>query len=177
MGSLTRKKKSGRLLTAVTVVLAVTVILVVNLYSPSVLADDDLEQRKIRRLEILGMDGQDSAIVDAAREAHTLYSVDVLPNEENVDVVLRLSGMPSYDTYVYPGNRLVVDLRNTINLSPTSVFSLGEEDPIQKVRNSQYRVSPSLIARVVLDLDENVTPEINAEDGNLVISVSIATSC
>jgi type IV pilus secretin PilQ/predicted competence protein len=176
MGSLTRKKKSSILLTSVSVVLAVAIVMAVNLLSPPVLADDDIEQQKIRRLEILGLDGQDPQIVEAAREALTLYSVDVLPNEENINVSLRLSGIPSYDTYIYPGNRLVVDLRNTINLSVTSVIELEEGDPIRKVRNSQYRVTPSFISRIVLDLGENITPEINSDGDNLVISVGMPDS-
>jgi type IV pilus assembly protein PilQ len=171
MGSLTRKKKSRILLTVVAAVLVVGTVLMVNLFSPPVLADEDLEQQKLRRLGILGMDAADPAVVEAAREAHTLYSVDVLPNEGDINVALQLSGVPSYDTYVYSGNSLVVDLHNTINLSPTSVFALEASDVVRNVRNSQYRVTPSLISRVVLDLEENATPEIGVEGSNLIISV------
>jgi type IV pilus secretin PilQ/predicted competence protein len=169
MGSLVRKKKSSIFLTAV------ATILLVGLLSPPALSGASIEERKILVLEALGLDCSDPAVVSAAQQANTLYAVDVLPDGENISVVLQLSGLPSYDSYLYKENRrLVVDLRNTINLSPASEFSLGEEDPIRKVRNSQYRVDPSLISRVVLDLDENVTPEITNEGNTLVISAPLS---
>jgi type IV pilus secretin PilQ/predicted competence protein len=173
MGSLTRKKKSRILLTAVAAFLALSVVLSINLFSAPVLADDDIEQRKIRRLEALGLNGQDPAIVEAAYQATTLYSVDVLPNDENINVVLQLSDIPEYETYEYSGNRLVMDLSNTINLSPTSVFALEEDDPVRRVRNSQYRVTPSFVSRVVFDLGEGITPEIRSDDGTILITVSM----
>ncbi len=170
MGSLVRKKKSSIFL------IAVATVLLVGLLSPPAFSGASIEERKIHMLEALGLDGLDPAVVNAAQQANTLYAVDVMPDGENVSVVLQLSGLPSYDSYLYKENRrLVVDLRNTINLSDDSEFSLGEKDPIRNVRNSQYRVDPSLISRVVLDLDENVTPEITSEGNTLVISAPLST--
>ncbi|RJP64269.1 MAG: AMIN domain-containing protein [Candidatus Abyssobacteria bacterium SURF_17] len=154
------------------VLAAVAVVLLVGLLSPCTFAGTSLEQRKVHYLERLGLDGSDPAVVKTAQESCTLHSVDVTPSGENIDVVLQLSGVPAYESYFYKkDNRLVIDLRDTINLSPSPVFALGEDDPIKKVCNSQYRVSPSVIARVVLYLNDSTAPDIKNEGDNLVISV------
>ncbi|UCD57377.1 MAG: AMIN domain-containing protein, partial [Candidatus Hydrogenedentota bacterium] len=148
MGSLLRKRKSSIILTTI------ATILLAGLLSPPAWAAAGIERQKIRMLEILGLDALDPIVIKTAREAKTLYSVDILPGDESVNVVLKLSDLPTYDSYLYEGNRrLVVDLRNTINISPTSEFSLGEDKPVRGVRNSLYKVKPTPTSRVVLDLD------------------------
>jgi len=165
MGSLARK--NNFILLA-----AVLAMLWTGLFSSPASAATSVEKRKMQLLELLGLDTSDAAVIRTAREAQTLYAVDVMPSGDNINVVLKLSDLPEYDSYLYKKDkrRLVVDLANTINLSPTSVFMLGEEDPIKRVRNSQYRVSPRLISRVVIDLDEDAEPEISSEGNDLVIS-------
>ncbi len=165
MGSLARK--NNFILLA-----AVLAMLWTGLFSSPASAATSVEKRKMQLLELLGLDTSDTAVIRTAREAQTLYAVDVMPSGDNINVVLKLSGLPEYDSYLYTKDkrRLVVDLANTINLSPTSVFMLGEEDPIKRVRNSQYRVSPRLISRVVIDLGEETEPQISAAGNDLVIS-------
>jgi type IV pilus assembly protein PilQ len=168
MGSLARK--NNFILLA-----AVLAMLWAGLFASRASAATNVEQRKMLLLELLGLDTSDTEVIRTAREAQSLFAVDVMPSEDNISVVLKLSDLPEYDSHLYTKDkrRLVVDLANTINLAPTSVFMLGEEDPIQKVRNSQYRVSPRYISRIVIDLDEETEPEISSEGTNLVISAPV----
>lgn len=168
MGSLARK--NNFILLA-----AVLAMLWTGLFASPASAAASVEERKMLLLELLGLDTSDTEVIRTAREAQSLYDVEVVPGEDNVNVVLKLSGVPEYDSHLYTQDErmLVVDLANTINLSSTSVFMLGEDDPIKKVRNSQYRVSPRFISRVVLDLDEEVEPEISSDGSDLVISAPV----
>jgi len=154
--------------------IAVAAFVLVGFLSPPLTAGGSLEQRKVQLLELLGLDGADPTVVQAAQKAHTLYSVDIVPGAESVSVILQLSGLPAYDSYLYKENRrLVVDLRDTINLSPSPAYSFKQDDPIKEVRNSQYRVSPTLISRIVLDLDEDKTPAITSDGNNIIISTPL----
>ncbi len=146
-------------------------ILSAGMLSPPAPAANNVGERKLHRLATLGLDVQDPTIVQAAANAHALRSVDVFPKGDNINVVLQLSGMPSYNSYIYPDKRrMVLDLYNTINIAPSSEFALSSGDPIHVVRNAQYSVDPSIIARVVLELDAEVTPEITIDGSNLVIT-------
>ncbi|GAB4343380.1 MAG: hypothetical protein Kow0099_21740 [Candidatus Abyssubacteria bacterium] len=125
-------------------------------------------------LGLLGLDVGDPLVIESARQAHALYSVEALPSDDRINVTLRLSDTPDFKSYLYKEDRrLVLDLRNTINICPTSKLALGQEGPITEVRNSQFRVEPSFISRVVLDLDEYADPEIRTEGTNLVISALV----
>jgi hypothetical protein len=88
MGSLIREKRY-RILLALT-----AATLLVGLLSPVSVANDTF-QRKIRRLEVLGLNVQDPEVIRSAVEAHALHSVDVLPKGDNINVVLQLSGLPT----------------------------------------------------------------------------------
>ena len=166
MGSLSREK-TYRILWA-----SFALILLVGLLSPPVLASNGIEEQKLHRLEVLGLDVEDPTIKKAAGGAHALHSVDVFPKGDNINVVIQLSGLPSYKSLIYEDKRrLVVDLYNTINISPSAEFALSDADPIRMVRNAQFKVEPSIISRVVIELGEAVTPDITTEGSNLVISV------
>ncbi len=165
MGSLIRENRYRILLTSF------ALILIVGVLTPPTVAANNVEARKLHRLQALGLDTNNPTIVKAADSAHALHSVDVYPRGDDINIVLQLSGLPSYDSYIYENKRrLVVDLFNTINIAPSSAFDLGSEDPIRCVRNAQYKVDPAIISRVVVELEENVTPDITAEGSNLVIS-------
>ncbi len=167
MGSLVRKKTSGILLTVV------ATILLIGLLSPAVSAGVALEQQKIRMLESLGLKGTDPAVVRAAREACTLYAVDIVPGDRDNSVVLRLSGPTTYKSYSSDGGtRFVVDLQNTINLAPAPVSSPDKNVSIKQVRNSQYKVSPTLVSRIVVELTGTATPEIKAAGDDLMICMA-----
>ena len=166
MGSLSREK-TYRILWA-----SFALILLVGLLSPSVRASNGINEQKLHRLEVLGLDVEDPTIKKASDGAHALHSVDVFPKGDNINVVIQLSDLPSYKSSIYEDKRrLVVDLYNTINVAPSAEFALNDADPIRMVRNAQFKVSPSIISRVVLELGEGVTPNIRAEGSNLVISV------
>jgi len=169
MGSLSREKKFRFLLASV------AIILLVGLLSPPTAASNNVAEQKLHRLQVLGLDIEDPMIVRAASEAHALYSVDVVPSGDDINVVIQMSDVPKYETYVYDNKRrLVIDLYNTINITPTAEYSLGENDPIRMVRNAQYKVEPSIISRVVLDLEEQITPEIRIAGKNLIISTPMS---
>jgi type IV pilus assembly protein PilQ len=169
MGSLVRRKKPHVLL------VAVAAFVLFGLLSPPVRAEESVEQRKLQMLELLGLNGADPAVIRAAQEADTLYAVDVAPGKDTVSVILQLSKLPAYDSNLYKQDRrLVIDLNNTINLSPTSVQPCGENGAIRQVRNSQYRVSPGLVSRVVLDLNEGQVPQITTNGTNLVITAPLS---
>jgi type IV pilus assembly protein PilQ len=168
MGSLSRKK-TYRILWA-----SLALIILAGLLSPPVFSTDGVEEQKLHRLEVLGLDVKDPTIQKAAGSAHALHSVDVFPKGDDINVVIKLSDLPSYKSSIYEDRRrLVVDLYNTINISPSAQFVLDDTDSITMVRNAQFKVSPSIISRVVLELAEEVTPEIAAEGSNLVISAPL----
>lgn len=167
MGSHVRKKRFSVFLTAV------ASALLIGLLSPPTLAGASVDKQKLSMLELLGLDAGDPAVVKSAREANALYSIDVTTGDKDVNVVLELSGTPTYNSYLYrQDRRLVVDLRNTINLVSASNMSVGENDPVKSVRNSQYRVEPSLISRVVLDLQDNAEPEIVSSENKVIITTA-----
>jgi type IV pilus secretin PilQ/predicted competence protein len=165
MISLSRERRYRLLLTSF------ALIILACLLSLPARASNDIAERKLHRLEVLGLDVQDPTIRKAADSAHALHSVNVIPKGENINVVIQLSELPSYKSSIYEDRRrMVVDLYNTINISPSAELMLSDADPIRMVRNAQFKVTPSIISRVVLELDEEVTPEIVAEGNSLVIS-------
>ncbi len=166
MGSLVRRNNSR-------ILIAVAVFVLFGLLSPPAWAGSNIEGRKIQLLELLGLDGADPAVVKAAQEAHTLYGVDVVPGQDAMSVILKLSEAPDYKMrFDENKKRLVVDLSNTINLSPSPLQSLSVDDPIMRVRNSQYQVNPMLVSRVVLDLKDAEQPGVAVDGSNIVITTS-----
>ncbi len=171
MGSLARRKKSGILLTVV------TTIFLVGLLSPPVSASESVEQHKVRILETLGLNGTDPAVARAAREACTLHAVDVVPGNGGVSVALRLSGQTTYKTaFSKEENRFIVDLENTVDLAPSPVSPAGKGDWVKNVRNSQFKVSPTIISRVVVDLTNGAAPEVRSEGNDLIICTPTSAS-
>ncbi len=169
MGRLSRENKYRILLAPL------VLVLLVGLLCPPAQASSEIVERKLHRLETLGLDIEDPTIIKAADGAHALQSVDVFPQGERLKVVIQLSGLPSYNSSIFEGKRrLVLDLYNTINIAPSSQYALDAGDPVKAVRNAQYTVDPSIVSRVVLELQDNVTPEITTDGNSLIITAPLA---
>ncbi|MBI5119061.1 secretin and TonB N-terminal domain-containing protein [Candidatus Poribacteria bacterium] len=164
MGSLVRIGRSGFLLTAA------AILALAGLLLPPQSATANSSEQKLRLLEGLGLDGSDPTVAKAARDAQTLYGAEVLPNASGARVVIRLSGLPSYKSYFFDENRkLVIDLQDTVDLSSQIRCEGGASGPVHALRASQFKLSPTLVSRVVVELDEGATSRILREGNNLVV--------
>jgi type IV pilus secretin PilQ/predicted competence protein len=171
MGSLVRIGRSGFLLAAAVIVVLAGLLL------PLRSATANVNEQKLRLLESLGLDGSDPTVARAAREAQTLYGVEVAPSGSGVRAVIRLSGLPTYRSYFFDENRkLVIDLQNTVDLTSEVRYEQGASGPVRALRTSQFKVNPTIVARVVVELKEGATSRILSEGSNLVVVVTARES-
>jgi type IV pilus assembly protein PilQ len=90
-------------------------------------------------------------------------------------VVLLLDGPASFSTFeLTDPARLVVDVDNVVNEVLTSRISVGEE-PVRRVRVSQFQVEPDLISRAVFDLNGPASYEVQPTAEGLEITFQRAT--
>ncbi|MFC1734690.1 AMIN domain-containing protein [Candidatus Hydrogenedentota bacterium] len=101
----------------------------------------------------VGADKSADEITAAAANASAL--LDIVFQQENGQVVITIftQGEPELKEFRLPqGNRMVLDLANTINLQGTRTIEVGQGDIVKSVRTSLFQLEPQPVSRVVFDL-------------------------
>jgi type IV pilus secretin PilQ/predicted competence protein len=105
------------------------------------------------------------------RRATVLRGIEVSGRGETLAIRLDADGAPEYSTMnLRDPLRLVIDLKGVRNLTTRSSVTVGDSR-VSKVRVSQFKNAPDAVTRVVLDLTERVTPELQKRHDGLLIAV------
>jgi type IV pilus secretin PilQ/predicted competence protein len=105
------------------------------------------------------------------RRATVLRGIEVSGRGETLAIRLDADGAPEYSTMnLRDPLRLVIDLKGVRNLTTRSSVTVGDSR-VSKVRVSQFKNAPDAVTRVVLDLTERVTPDLQKSNDGLLIAV------
>ena len=102
-----------------------------------------------------------------------LREVSVVQPESGIGLEVEIvgEGEMSYKTLKLSNpERLVLDLPNTVNRIKQSELAVGTS-PLQSVRIAQYKSKPP-VARIVFDLDSNVSFDVRKEATGLVVALN-----
>ena len=102
-----------------------------------------------------------AAILAAVDKAHALVDIVLGQSPDDPALMLRVTGArggapgtPEVKVFdLDGGQRLVIDLLNTVNLSPRHTIEARWLPPVRAIRSSLYAIEPEFVSRVVLDLD------------------------
>jgi type IV pilus assembly protein PilQ len=112
--------------------------------------------------------------IAASPTGRALAGVDTADSDVG-RVVLLLDGPVSYATFeLTDPSRLVVDIDDVVNEVLTSRIAV-DEDPVRRVRVSQFQVAPDLVGRAVFDLDGPASYEVQPTAEGLEITFQRAT--
>jgi hypothetical protein len=108
--------------------------------------------------------------LQAASAANDLQSIGVTRDGDSVVVTVKTNAACEYNVFLTEGKpeRIVIDLTGVTNNLPEKQFSNLPLRSIHSIRTSQYKTSPELQARVVLDIRRPIEFR-NYRDGNSII--------
>ena len=116
-----------------------------------------------------------AAIRDAASRAQALTALAFHGSPGQAVVTFSATAAPEYKILAMDeGRRLIVDLKNTINLRGNRKLSFEGLPFLLDVRDSLFSVSPECITRVVLILDRPCGYEVERYAGSIVLRLSEA---
>lgn len=118
-----------------------------------------------------------SAILAGTAQAEALTALVFHGSPGETVVTLSTTGTPDYKIFAMDeGKRLVVDLKNTVNLRSGRKPVIEGLPYLIEVRDSLYSVTPEFVSRVVLVLDRPCAYQAERYAGKLIVRLSEASS-
>jgi type IV pilus assembly protein PilQ len=108
--------------------------------------------------------------------ANHMYGVDVSSGGDETVVHVVGDGQFYYSTFSLQNpDRFVLDLNGVVNSASVTQVAV-EDDRVERVRLAQFKPQPDLIARVVIDLRQPISPQIAMTDEGLALTFDAAAA-
>ncbi len=99
----------------------------------------------------------------------TITGVSIQKNGNGSKVVILGDGEFQYKAFVVKGNRLVLDIPQTINKVTPAIIS-GDDKLLKRIRIGQH-LEPIKRVRIVFDVNKEFSYTVSKEDTNLIVSI------
>lgn len=101
----------------------------------------------------------------------SLTSIDFTSSDTTWVMGIKLTGSANYRYFYLEDRRplmFVLDIENTINGLTQRRFKIRDAFPILRVRNSQFKLKPFPVARVVVDMSQKVPVSIEVKENKIL---------
>jgi type II secretory pathway component GspD/PulD (secretin) len=136
---------------------------------------EQLERHKINAVRSV-LSGQEAQLADmthAVTQADALLGLDMRADASGAVLTIKTTGKPEVRTFFFGGNRrLVIDVKDTVNLKAGHTLRPEGPCPVAKVRTSLFSVKPRIVSRTVIDLDRPCTYSCDQTEGKITVTLT-----
>jgi hypothetical protein len=118
------------------------------------------------------------AVFSISRAENELQNLTVTRETDQINIRITTSEPCVFEHFMLKESpeRIVIDLKNTRNGWSKKIFDNLPFESIEKIRTSQYQVSPELITRIVLDINRPIDYTVEEQPSGLQINIPVVAN-